>query len=62
MFKQASGLKEEMLDRYSGDGYYFLEDYIDGMMEMSKVLVKDLQLSTRFAQYYAVYRNAQEHA
>jgi len=36
-FGEASEMKKQMLDRYSGDGYYFLEDYIDGMMIKSEV-------------------------
>lgn len=39
-FGEASKMKKHMLDRYSGDGYYFLEDYIDGMMDKSEVYFK----------------------
>jgi hypothetical protein len=31
--KPAIQLKEEMMKRYVDDGYYFLEAYIDGMLE-----------------------------
>jgi hypothetical protein len=33
--KPASQMKEEMMARYAKDGYYFLEDYVDAMMEPS---------------------------
>lgn len=32
----ASQMKEEMMARYAKDGYYFLEDYVDAMMEPSR--------------------------
>jgi hypothetical protein len=38
-FGEASEMKKQMLDRYSDDDYYFLEDYIDGMMVKSEVYV-----------------------
>ena len=36
-FGETSEMKKQMLDEYSGDGYYFLEEYIDGTMEKSQV-------------------------
>jgi hypothetical protein len=33
----AADMKKEMLERYAEDGYYFLEHYIDGMMETGRI-------------------------
>jgi hypothetical protein len=33
LHKPVHQLKEEMMKRYAGDGYYLLEVYIDGMMK-----------------------------
>jgi hypothetical protein len=37
--KQALQIKEEMMERYREDGYYFLEEYVDYMMEMGSYMV-----------------------
>lgn len=38
-FRPADEVKEEMINEYAKDGYYFLEDYIDIMMKPSRCTV-----------------------
>jgi len=33
-------VKEELMARYAGDGYYFLEEYIDGIMDASGMEIR----------------------
>jgi hypothetical protein len=39
--KPASQVKEEMMKRYQDDGYYFLEEFIDTMMERGSYQMVD---------------------
>jgi hypothetical protein len=39
--KPASHVKEEMMKRYQDDGYYFLEEFIDTMMERGSYQMVD---------------------
>ncbi|KAF1938577.1 hypothetical protein EJ02DRAFT_514441 [Clathrospora elynae] len=40
-FRPADEVKKEMMAKYAGDDYYFLEDYIDSMLEPSRSDLED---------------------
>jgi hypothetical protein len=41
VFRRAEEVKEQLMEMYANDGYYFFEEYVDSLMEKSHSEIMD---------------------